>query len=701
MAQVYRKEWLLQGLDCAVCADKIEKSVASLEGVSMASVDFTTKRLVMEAAQKHPLEKAAGEAAKIIKKMDAGIKIVDGEQAPDEDGPASRLQYAAYGASLLLFAAGLFVQTPWLRLGIFLASYLLAGSEVLLRALKNILRGQVFDENFLMVLATAGAFLIGEYPEGAAVMLFYQAGEFFQSLAVNRSRRSISTLMDIRPDYANLKTGEEIRRVSPREVRPGDSILIKPGEKIPMDGVVTEGFSTVDTSALTGESMPREAAPGAEVLSGTINLAGVLTVQVTKEFGESTVSKILELVQNAGRKKAAAENFITKFARWYTPAVVALAAILAFVPPLTVPGASLAQWVNRALVFLVVSCPCALVISIPLGFFGGIGGASRKGILIKGSNFLEALHQVDTVVFDKTGTLTKGTFQVAKIQPANGFSKEELLEYAAFGESYSSHPIARSVITAYGKEPDKNALEQYEEVAGRGIKAQLAGKHLLVGSPRLLEQEGVAYPTGTGVQETDSAVYVAVDGKYAGYLGIADTLKEDAAAAIAGLRALGVPRLVMLTGDGKKAGEEAGRQLGLDAVFAELLPQQKVEKLEELAGDKATDGRVLFVGDGINDAPVLTRADVGVAMGGLGSDAAIEAADVVIMGDEPSKLVTAIQIARKTRKIVWQNIFFALGVKAVVLVLGAGGIATMWEAVFADVGVALLAIFNSMRAMKQ
>jgi Cd2+/Zn2+-exporting ATPase len=584
------------------------------------------------------------------------------------------------------------------ELAIFLASYALIGGEVVLRALKNISRGQIFDENFLMALATIGAFAIGEYAEGAAVMLFYQTGEAFQEYAVGRSRRSITALMDIRPDYANLKTGDGTRRVPPETVKTGDFILVKPGEKIPLDGIVTEGRSALDSSALTGESLPRDVESGSEVLSGSINKSGLLTIQVTKEFGESTVSKILNLVQSAGSGKAPVENFITKFARYYTPAVVFAAVALAVIPTLVLPGARFSDWLGRALVFLVVSCPCALVISIPLSFFGGIGGASRNGILVKGSNYLNALGNVDTVVFDKTGTLTRGIFSVTAITASDGFDRGELLRYAAIAESNSSHPIAVSVQKAYGRQIAGGSIAEYEEIAGKGVRVATEGKTVLAGNSALLERAGIICnkPDAAG-----TVVYLAVDGIFAGYIVISDELKPDSKTALANLRAMGVKKTVMLTGDAGTVAEKIGAEIGIDEVYAELLPHQKVEKLEELERGRTGKGALVFAGDGINDAPVLARSDVGIAMGGVGSDAAIEAADVVLMTDEPSKIAEAIRIAKKTRSIVWQNIVFALGVKAVILALGAMGIATMWAAVFGDVGVALIAVLNAMRAMRR
>jgi Cd2+/Zn2+-exporting ATPase len=584
-----------------------------------------------------------------------------------------------------------------LRLPLFLASYLLVGGKVALRALKNISRGKIFDENFLMALATVGAFALGEYPEGVAVMLFYRIGEAFENYALGRSRRQVSSLMDIRPDYANLKTESGSRRVSPREVPAGSLIIVKPGEKIPLDGFVTEGRSAIDTSALTGEALPRDVEIGSEVLAGCINLNGLLTLKVSREFGESTVSKILNLVENSGNRKAKVENFITKFARVYTPAVVFAAAGLALIPPLVLPEADFSSWLGRALVFLVVSCPCALVISIPLGFFGGIGGASRAGILVKGSNYLDALARVNTVVLDKTGTLTRGDFRVTRIIPAR-LPKEEILFYAAYAESSSNHPIALSIGKAYTEKALPERISGYEEIAGRGLKANVDGKPVLSGNAKFLEESGIAYEAPSAGEDAGTSVYVAVDGVYAGRIVISDELKPGGRLAAAQLKALGVRKTVMLSGDSRAVAEKTAREAGLDSVYAELLPHEKVQKLEEIEKEKTGDGCLVFVGDGMNDAPVLARADVGIAMGGLGADAAIEAADVVLMTDEPQKIAQAIRIARKTRSIVRENIIFALGVKALILLLGALGMAGMWEAVFGDVGVAVLAILNAMRA---
>lgn len=699
-----KKEYILEGLGCANCAAKIEREVGSLDGITAANLDFITKTLTVEFDEGLAEERLFKQTETIAKSHESNITVKEKKAAAGtdqtENGQVSlkhRLKRYSILMGGVIFIVGMLINLPhtW-KFVLFLVSFLLVGSEVLLKAFKNITKGQIFDENFLMCVATIGAFAIGEYPEGVAVMLFYQIGEMFQDMAVNHSRKSIAALMDIRPDFASLKEGDEVRRVSPEEVKVGDSILVKSGEKIPLDGRVIEGRAALDTSALTGESLPRDVGVGSEVLSGSINRDGMLTIQVTKEYGESTVSKILDLVQNASSKKAQTENFITKFARVYTPAVVLAALALAFLPPLLMPDARLIECIHRALVFLVVSCPCALVISIPLSFFGGIGGASRNGILIKGSNYLEALNRVDTAVFDKTGTLTKGTFTVVQVSPTAGWTDEQLLDIAAHAESFSNHPIALSIQKAYGRQPDAQRVSEEEEIAGQGLRVKIDGRPVLAGNAKLMEAEHIVFEKAGAV---GTIIYLAADGAFAGYLVISDEVKPDSIQTIRMLRAMGV-RTVMLTGDNAATAEAAAQKIGPDAVYAELLPQQKVEKLEMLADEKKANGSLVFVGDGINDAPVLARADVGIAMGGLGSDAAIEAADVVLMTDEPSKLVTALRIAKKTHRIVWQNIIFALGVKAVILVLGALGFATMWEAVFGDVGVALIAILNAMRAMR-
>ncbi len=701
ISQPGQKTLYLLGLCCGDCAQKIETRVSRIEGVRTASLDFVTQKLTIEAIDRRNLPSIVRQASQIALEIEPVIQISYTNQVPEKDSFAKRklwLHRLSLGIGAALFIAGsLFDFAQPLDFIIFLASYLLVGGEVALRALKNISKGQVFDENFLMSVATIGAFAIGEYPEGVAVMLFYQVGEAFQRLAVNRSRKSISALMDIRPDFANLKTGNEIRKVSPEEVGIGDLILVKPGEKIPLDGRIAEGSSALDTSALTGESLPRDVVPGDEVLSGSINKNGVLIVEVSKEFGESTISRILDLVQNASSKKAPTENFITKFARYYTPIVTFAALALAIIPPLIIPGALFSDWIYRALAFLVVSCPCALVISIPLSFFGGIGGASRNGILVKGSNYLEALNNIDTIVFDKTGTLTKGIFKVTSVAGAGGWSEQDLLAYAAHAESFSNHPIALSILKEYGQDIDPGRLTEQEELPGLGVRVKLDGKTVLAGNGKLLDSEHIAWAPADAL---GSIIYLAVDGTYIGYLVISDELKPDSKKAIHDLKKLGVNHLAMLTGDSKATGEAIAREIGLDTVYTELLPHQKVEQLEKLEKNKKGKGKLVFVGDGINDAPVLARADIGIAMGALGSDAAIEAADVVLMTDEPSKIVSAIGVARKTRSIVWQNIIFAMGVKIIVLILAAGGLATMWEAVFGDVGVTVIAILNAMRAMK-
>ncbi len=593
---------------------------------------------------------------------------------------------------------------PWfLNLAFFLIAYAVIGGDVVIKAVKNIGKGQVFDENFLMMIATVGAFFVGDYPEAVAVMLFYQVGEIFQSYAVGKSRKSIMALMDIRPDYANvLRDGKE-EEVGPEEVAIGETIVIKPGERIPLDGTVLSGTSTLDTRALTGESIPRDITAGEEVISGCVNLSGVLEVKVSKEFGQSTVAKILDLVENASSKKAESENFITKFAKVYTPIVVFCALALAVIPPL-VTGGDFAKWIYRALTFLVISCPCALVISIPLSFFGGLGGASKEGILIKGSNYLEALASAEAIIMDKTGTLTKGNFVVAKLLPESGVSKETLLKLTAYAESYSNHPISQSLLKAYeetGEEVNKEHLGEVEEIAGHGVKAVVDGAVILAGNEKLMTKENITLGEAWKSEETaGTLVHVAKDGSYIGAVLIADEIKADAKEAVSGLKAWGIKQIVMLTGDRKEVAEHVAKELGITKVFAELLPGDKVDRVEEIFAGKSAKGKLIFVGDGINDAPVLARADIGIAMGGLGSDAAIEAADVVIMNDEPSKIVKAMKISKRTLRIVRENIVFAIGVKVLVLLLAAFVAANMWAAVFADVGVAVIAILNAMRALK-
>lgn len=614
----------------------------------------------------------------------------------------------------ILLAAALMINTgqDWPRIILFLTSYILVGGDIVLRAVRNITKGKVFDENFLMSTATIGAMIINEYAEGIAVMLLYQIGELFQSYAVDKSRRSIADLMDIRPDYANVKKDGEIFKISTDEVNVGDIIVIKPGERIPLDAKVIQGFSMVDTSALTGESTPREVEPGMEVLSGCINVNGVITAKVTKEYEESTVSKILDLVENAGSRKSQSERFITRFARYYTPVVVILAVMLAVLPPLIVEGAAFSDWTYRALSFLVVSCPCALVISIPLTFFSGIGGASKKGILVKGSNYFEVLANTKTMVFDKTGTLTKGVFEVQEINPIGTLSRvkkeelsyklnkeltDELIEVTAHAEGFSNHPISQSILEAYGKDIDRNKVSDVNEIAGHGVEAVVSGKRITAGNTKLMKLKGIDY-IDNGLIGT--VVHVAIDDVYAGYILIADEVKEDSAQSLKKLKSLGIKRTIMLTGDNREVGEMTADNLRLDMVYTELLPGDKVDKLEELISQTSDNSRLAYVGDGINDAPVLARADVGIAMGGLGSDAAIEAADVVIMTDEPSKIPLAIKLSKKIIGIATQNIVFAIGVKILILILSALGITNLWAAIFGDVGVTIIAVLNSFRALK-
>lgn len=711
METIIKREFILEGLGCANCASKMEANCRKIDGVVDANINFISKNLVIQFQSEDKILIIIEEVKKIVKRIEPDVVLIPNNTKifkrekkghdhthTNEEQKNNKNKIIAVSIGVVLFTiAVVFKLDYWVEFSLFLISYLLIGGEVLIIAIKNILRGQLFDENFLMALATVGAFSIGEFPEGVGVMLFYQVGEFFQDIAVNKSRKSISALMDIRPDYANKKFEDKIMKVDPDEVNIGDIIIVKPGEKVPLDGIVIEGKSLIDTAALTGESVPRQVVIGDEVLAGCINKNGLITIEVKKEFGESTLAKILDLVQNASSKKAPTENFITKFARYYTPIVVISATILAILPPLLIPGATFSQWIYRALVFLVVSCPCALVISIPLGFFGGIGGASKSGILVKGGNYLEALNSVEVVVFDKTGTLTKGVFKVTEINVESEISNDELLEYAACAESNSNHPIATSILKAYGKDICKEDIKDVNEVAGKGIRAMVKGKNVLVGNSKLMDSEKISYNKAENV---GTVIYLAIDKKYAGSIIISDEIKEDSIKAIAKLKSMGIKKIVMLTGDNKDIAEGIGRILGVDEVYSELLPHEKVEKLEMLQKEKSSKGKIVFVGDGINDAPVLARADVGIAMGGVGSDAAIEAADIVIMTDEPSKIAEAIFISKKTKRIVMQNIIFALSVKIAILTLAVFGISTMWEAVFGDVGVALIAVLNSMRAMK-
>jgi Cd2+/Zn2+-exporting ATPase len=695
------KELILDGLDSTNFTSKIEDEVKKIKGVKSAFMDYVSSKLTIETENENLLAEISIAVSKIVKNIEIDIKVINsGEKVSSESQFGlsfdKKLLIKFISGTVLFLIVLIFTMPKWIELPLFIASYLLFGADVVVKAVKNTVKKKFFDENFLMSIATIGAFAIGEYPEAVAVMLFYQIGEILQNMAINRSRKSIKALFDIRPDFANLKVNGNIKKVSPEEVHVGDIIVVKPGEKVPLDGKIIEGRSVIDASALTGESLPIEVEAENEILSGVINKAGLLTIEVTREFGQSTVSKIIDLVENASSKKAPTENFITKFARYYTPAVVIIAALLAFIPPIFVRGASFAEWFNRALVFLVVSCPCALVVSIPLGFFGGIGGASKNGILIKGGNFLEALNKIDTVVFDKTGTLTKGVFEVTEVRPAEGFTEYDVLGFAAYAESFSNHPIAASVLRAYKARLDKDSIEDYTELPGYGLKVKAKGKEILVGNAKLMESENIEW---TSAENVGTILYVAVEKRYAGYIVISDEVKEDSKKTVKALKEFGVRRTIMLTGDNSSVGSKIARELDLDGVYSELLPDKKVERFEDLYTSRLTKGNILYVGDGINDAPVIARADVGIAMGALGSDAAIEAADIVLMTDEPSKLLSAIEIARKTHSIVWQNIIFALSIKALVLLFGAFGIATMWEAVFADVGVALLAVLNSMRAM--
>ena len=606
-----------------------------------------------------------------------------------------RLLFRIIIAAVLFAAGSLLPLGPTVEMGVFLVCYAVIGWDIVWKAVTNILHGQVFDENFLMTIATIGALILGEHSEGVAVMLFYQVGEWFQSYAVSKSRKSIASLMDIRPDYANVERNGKLEQVDPDEVNIGDTIVVKPGERVPLDGKIIKGTSALDTSALTGESMPRDVEPGMEVISGCINQTGILTIQTTKKYGESTVAKILDLVENASDKKGKTENFISRFARYYTPIVVFAAIALAILPPL-VTGQPFSVWIYRALTFLVISCPCALVISIPLSFFGGIGGASKIGVLVKGSNYLESLAHTEVVVFDKTGTLTKGSFAVSQIKAIN-MKEEQLLELAAYAEDYSNHPISQSIQKAYGRKIDNSRISDVQEIAGHGVRAVIDGKTVLAGNAKLMNRENIAYIPSDAI---GTVIYLACDGKYAGYIVIEDEIKADAPAAIKALKEVGVRKTVMLTGDADAVGKKVAQKLGLDQAYTELLPADKVDRVEAMLKQTSEKGKLVFVGDGINDAPVLARADVGIAMGGLGSDAAIEAADVVLMTDEPSKISAVVRIARKTIRIANENIVFALGVKLLVLVLGATGYANMWAAVFADVGVSVIAILNAIRAMR-
>ncbi|ELA55518.1 heavy metal translocating P-type ATPase [Enterococcus faecium] len=686
------KSYRLEGLDCANCAMKIEKGVQKINGVKEATVNFTSGKLTIDAEEDH-LATIEQETKKVVKELEPDVKVteIDKEKVSEhgnekERNTLFRILFSLAGIALLL----LFDFNEPIRLIGYLLIYLLIGYDVVKKAVMNIVKGKIFDENFLMSVATIGAMLIGEYPEAVAVMLFYQIGEYFQGLAVSHSRKSIRELMAIRPETAHVQTAEGLMTVNPEDVQIGQFVLVKPGERVPLDGTIIEGESLVDTSALTGESVPKSVYVGETVLSGFINKNKPFLVQVEKSYENSTISKLLELVENASSKKAPAENFITKFARYYTPVVVGLAVLLAVLPPLVVSGAAFSEWIYRALTFLVISCPCALVISVPLSFFGGIGGASKIGVLVKGSNYLELLAQTETVVFDKTGTLTKGDFSIQTIDTK--IDPKIFMQYVASAEQFSTHPIAQSVLEGYAGPllPTTNI----QEFAGEGILAEVDGKQVLVGNHKLMERFEISFPSS---QEIGTLLYLAIDQSYSGYLVIADTLREDAVDALVQLKQAGVKNTVMLTGDSKKIADHIGKQVGVDKIYSELLPEDKVQRLEEIL--QRNNKKTAFVGDGINDAPVLARADVGIAMGGLGSDAAIEAADVVIMNDQPSKIAEAIHLAKKTLKIVKQNIVFAIGIKILVLALGAFGFASMGDAVFADVGVTVLAVLNAMRSL--
>ncbi len=691
------EKYTLKNLDCASCASKIEDNLTKLEEVKFVNVNFATSSMTIDTDD---IEKVKN---KIIE-VEPEVEVVDyGDEktivSKSEIAENKRAIFKAVSGMLLLLIGIIFEDaihdTPFqiAEYLVFVTAYLIVGWDIITLAVKNIFRGRVFNEHFLMTIATLGAFAIDQMPEAVAVMLFYVVGELFQDIAVNRSRKSIKSLLEIKPDYANLKSNGDIKKVSPEDVNIGEVIVVKPGEKIPLDGRVTEGSSFVDTSALTGESVPQSIKPNDDVLAGMINQSGLLTIKVSKPFGESSISKILEMVENATSKKAETEKFITTFAKYYTPAVVFGSLFLAVLPPLFIEGATFSDWIYRALVVLVISCPCALVISIPLGYFGGIGGASRRGILVKGSNFLDALTQIKTAVFDKTGTLTKGEFKVSGIFPSNGFNEDTILEYTAYAEHNSNHPIAKSILESFEQEFDDTRIDKVEEISGYGVRAFIDKKEIFVGNDKLLHKENIAHDK---CDVGGTVVHVVINKKYAGYIVISDNLKDDAINAIERLNNKGI-HTVMLTGDNKYVAGIFAEKLGIKEYYAELLPENKVEHIERMLNK---NGKVAFVGDGINDAPVLARADVGIAMGALGSDAAIETADVVLMTDSPSKIAEAIDVATRTRKIVWQNIIFALGVKSVFIGLGIFGIATMWEAVIGDMGVALIAILNATRVLK-
>ncbi|APQ95480.1 heavy metal translocating P-type ATPase [Clostridium botulinum] len=741
---IIKKKLLLKGLHCANCATKIERAVQKLNIIEEANYNFNNSTLIINLEETHK-DSIIKTIQEIVDRIEPGVKVVDKENlkrtvvhAPVKNSSNLKMQNNkeenlkldkkensyehnhdhSHGHShdgedsdelekktliriisgvVLLILATVLKSKETLSIGLYLASYVLIGGKVILSSIRNISKGQVFDENFLMAVATVAAIGVKQYPEAVAVMLFYEVGEFLQDKAVNKSRKSITALMNIRPDYANLVRGEDIEVVSPEDINIDDIIMVKPGEKIPLDGIVVEGQSFVDTSAITGESLISEVSKDSNVLSGYINKNGVIKIKVTKTFGESTVSKILELTENASATKANTEKFITKFARYYTPVVVFAALALAVIPTLILKDPDISKWIYRAAVFLVVSCPCALVISIPLSFFAGIGGASKKGVLIKAGTALEALNDADTIVFDKTGTLTKGVFKVSKIDSEEGVNTEELIEYAAYVESYSNHPIAKSILKYYEKTIDNKRIEGYEEIVARGVTAYIDGKKVYAGNNKLMEELNINYKKA---QEDGVILYIALEDKYIGYIVINDEIKKDSKETIKSLKDIGIKKAAMLTGDRKSTANNIGTFLGMDEIYSELLPQEKVEKMQSLKSKTSKDGKIVFVGDGVNDAPVLAMSDIGVSMGGLGSDAAIEASDLVLMSDEPSKLVDAIKIARKTHKIVWQNIIIVLIIKFAVLALAVMGKSTMWMAVFADVGVALIAVINALRILK-
>lgn len=727
---------VLSGLNCANCANKIEAKVNKINGIENASLNFSTTVLTVEINKEEEKYNILNEIKSIVKKLEPHVNVI--EKSDDKFIKVNKVECTSrcctdnhwhesnnkeqhghshthefnegngllgyikdnllliIGAMIYLIALAYKSNENLLSFILFGISYLIIGREVILNAIKNILRGEIFDENFLMSIATIGAFLVGEYPEAVAVMLFYQIGEVFQGYAVNKSRKSISSLMNIRADYANvLRNGREIK-VSPEEVSINETIIVKPGERVPLDGTVLEGKSFIDTSALTGESVPREVTDGNEILSGSINNNGVLKVKVDKEYGESTVARILELVENASNKKAPTEKFITKFAKVYTPIVVAIAILVAIIPPIIIKDSTFSEWIYKALSILVVSCPCALVVSIPLGFFSGIGAASKKGILVKGGNFLEALKNSEIVVFDKTGTLTKGIFEVTEINSIN-ISKEELLEITAIGESLSNHPIAVSITKAYRNKVNKDEIKDYKEISGYGIEVNIKGNDVLIGNSKLMKINNIEY---NDIDSIGTIVHVAINGEYKGNIVISDEIKENVKESLSELKEVGIKKTIMLTGDNKSVAEKVAMDIGIDEVYSELLPGDKVSKIEDILNKGTSKGKVLFVGDGINDAPVLARADIGVAMGGIGSDAAIEAADVVLMKDNIEEISEAIRISRRTNIILWQNIIFSLGIKIIVMLLVILGLTNMWAAVFADVGVTLIAVLNSMRIIR-